>query len=341
MRISNFLWITVCLVLAKNYVDALKNKNLETKQSIIDVSKGTFALTNTEGKKEKEKKEAKVEEKTKTNKEGNNESTSTTKEFDTSGVNKKEKDITDKKQETNKHTVEKKETQNDTIENKEQTEGSNDTSSEKETNKGNKKDAELQNLSSENNESDAKKNTNLKESYISDDDFQTAKDVCNKVIMNNNAYQSFCNSTELFNMLHTIKETNKALSDEIMKDNYEVNRTSFNLDIMKDEKDIKVFKEVDMHNPNISVLFVFAKLCVGGIPLACGNILKYETTPEYNETKNSNGKNFFNNEEKEYEKNSKEFDNEDEEGLWDDFNGRESVNSLTNDSTENDEEIKS
>ncbi|SBT70171.1 rhoptry neck protein 12, putative [Plasmodium malariae] len=127
----------------------------------------------------------------------------------------------------------------------------------------------------------------LKNMFISDGAFESAKNVCENVVVKNEYFKSFCKNTELFKEIQKLKKNSHNLYEQVISDSYEnVNTSTFKL--LKDDGDKKLIMETDDHNPKVSIMFLYEKLCVGGIPLVCSKILKVDNIFDLNQNNEKN-----------------------------------------------------
>ncbi|CXI06667.1 rhoptry neck protein 12, putative [Plasmodium berghei] len=138
----------------------------------------------------------------------------------------------------------------------------------------------------ENNLPDLKNGNNekgiLNNILISESTLDSSKEVCEFVVMKNNYFKSFCAMTHLYKDILKLKNTSSKLYDDVTNISYENGEISESK-VLKSDGDKKIVIENDAHNPKISILYMFEKLCVGGIPLACANILKVDNVFDINQ----------------------------------------------------------
>ncbi|EUD64943.1 hypothetical protein C922_04675 [Plasmodium inui San Antonio 1] len=132
------------------------------------------------------------------------------------------------------------------------------------------------------------KNNILDSIVIPQDALESAKSVCEGVVIKGKEFKEFCKNTFFFKEIQLIKKNEPNLYGQISGESYESTDTS-SFQVLKDEGDKKVVMENDKHNPKISILFLFQKMCVGGIPLACTNILKVDNMFDVNQTEQQGG----------------------------------------------------
>ncbi|CAA9987063.1 rhoptry neck protein 12, putative [Plasmodium knowlesi strain H] len=117
---------------------------------------------------------------------------------------------------------------------------------------------------------------------IPEDAFESAKKLCEFVVIKGEEFKEFCKQSIFFKEIQFLKEKDPNLYAQIAGESYENENTS-SFQVLKDEGDKKIVMEDDKHNPKISILFLFQKMCVGGIPLACTNILKVDNVFDVNQ----------------------------------------------------------
>ncbi|CDU16613.1 rhoptry neck protein 12 [Plasmodium yoelii] len=135
----------------------------------------------------------------------------------------------------------------------------------------------LQDLKNGNNEKDILNNISISENVL-----DNSKEVCEFVVMKNNYFKNFCAMTHLYKDILKLKNTSSKLYDDVTNVSYENGEISESK-VLKSDGDKKIVIENDAHNPKISILYLFEKLCVGGIPLACANILKVDNVFDINQ----------------------------------------------------------
>ncbi|CRG97182.1 rhoptry neck protein 12, putative [Plasmodium gallinaceum] len=132
-----------------------------------------------------------------------------------------------------------------------------------------------------------KNNASLKNIVILDEAFNSAKKVCEFVVIKNEHFKNFCQMTNLYEQAEKLKKNDNELYQQVISNSYE-NEGSSSFQLLKEDDDSKLFKEKDNHDPRLSILFMYEKFCVGGVPLACSNILKYDNIFEVNERSETN-----------------------------------------------------
>ncbi|GAW79873.1 rhoptry neck protein 12 [Plasmodium gonderi] len=162
---------------------------------------------------------------------------------------------------------------------------------EKNANVYKKNDENLQNFVSTKDsymvENEKRDNEILSDVVIPEDAFQSAKSLCEYVVIKSDYFKTFCKMTPLFKEIQQLKKKDPHLYAQISGESYENDDTS-NFQVLKDDGDKKIVMEADRHNPKISIFFLFQKMCVGGIPLACTNILKIDNVFDVNQNVQQN-----------------------------------------------------
>ncbi|VTZ67351.1 rhoptry neck protein 12, putative [Plasmodium chabaudi chabaudi] len=138
----------------------------------------------------------------------------------------------------------------------------------------------LPNLKNRNNENEILNNILISENVL-----DSSKDVCEFIVMKNNYFKNFCAMTHLYKDILKLKNTSSKLYNDVTNISYENEEVSESK-VIKNDGDKKIVIENDAHNPKISILYMFEKLCVGGIPLACANILKVDNVFDINQYDN-------------------------------------------------------
>ncbi|CRG99030.1 rhoptry neck protein 12, putative [Plasmodium relictum] len=123
-------------------------------------------------------------------------------------------------------------------------------------------------------------NASLRSIFINQDDFESARNVCEFIVIGNEHYRKFCSIATLIQQIEKLKTTNNALYKEVTNISYEKEDLSESL--VKESSKGKIYMEKDNRSPKLSILFMYEKFCVGGIPLACNNILKYDNVFDIN-----------------------------------------------------------
>ncbi|KMZ94284.1 hypothetical protein PVMG_02510 [Plasmodium vivax Mauritania I] len=118
---------------------------------------------------------------------------------------------------------------------------------------------------------------------IPEDSFESAKSLCEFVVIKSEQFKAFCKKSNLFKEIQLLKQKDPNLYAQIAGESYENEATS-SFQVLKDEGDRKIVMEDDRHNPKMSIFFLFQKMCVGGIPLACTNILKVDNVFDVNQS---------------------------------------------------------
>ncbi|SBS81360.1 rhoptry neck protein 12, putative [Plasmodium ovale curtisi] len=146
------------------------------------------------------------------------------------------------------------------------------------------KDGKLQNVGSVKNGKnvESKEDESLKNIIVSEEAFESSKAVCEHVVIQSSQFKKFCTMTDLFKDIENLKNGNNKLYEDIINGSYESKDTS-SFKMLKDDGNKKIVMESDKHNPKFSMLFLYQKLCVGGIPLACANILKVDNIFDMNQ----------------------------------------------------------
>lgn len=129
----------------------------------------------------------------------------------------------------------------------------------------------------------------MKSIFISEESFESAKNVCQFIVMQNDYFKNFCNITSLVYDIEKLKKNNHKIYEEILSNSYENNNGS-KFKLLKEINHTKVFKEMDNTNPKFSILFLYDKFCYGGIPLACSNLMKYDNVFDINEQSETTNK---------------------------------------------------
>ncbi|KEG01160.1 hypothetical protein YYE_03748 [Plasmodium vinckei vinckei] len=135
-------------------------------------------------------------------------------------------------------------------------------------------------LKNGNNENEILNNILISESVL-----DSSKEVCEFIVMKNNYFKNFCAMTHLYKDILKLKNTSSKLYDDVTNVSYENEEVSESK-VLKNDGDKKIVIENDAHHPKISILYMFEKLCVGGIPLACANILKVDNALDINQYDN-------------------------------------------------------
>ncbi|KJP86200.1 hypothetical protein AK88_04171 [Plasmodium fragile] len=123
---------------------------------------------------------------------------------------------------------------------------------------------------------------------IPEDAFESAKRLCEFVVIKGEHFKAFCKQSIFFKDIQLLKQKAPNLYAQIAGESYENEATS-SFQVLKDEGDKKIVMEDDKHNPKMSLFFLYEKMCVGGIPLACANILKVDNVFDMNQTGNVAG----------------------------------------------------
>ncbi|SBT32607.1 rhoptry neck protein 12, putative [Plasmodium ovale wallikeri] len=147
------------------------------------------------------------------------------------------------------------------------------------------KDGKLQNVGSEKNGKnvESKEDESLKNIIVSEEAFESGKAVCEHVVIQSSQFKKFCTMTDLFKDIENLKNSNNKLYEDIINGSYE-SKDASSFKMLKDDGNKKIVMESDKHNPKFSMLFLYQKLCVGGIPLACANILKVDNIFDMNQS---------------------------------------------------------
>ncbi|ANQ07093.1 Uncharacterized protein PCOAH_00015310 [Plasmodium coatneyi] len=132
------------------------------------------------------------------------------------------------------------------------------------------------------------KNNILDNVVIPEDAFESAKSLCEFVVIKGEQFKAFCKQTIFFKEIQLLKEKDPNLYAQIAGESYE-NQATSSFQILKDEGDKKIVMEDDKHDPKMSIFFLFQKMCVGGIPLACANILKVDNVFDVNQSGKPSG----------------------------------------------------